>query len=72
MRITDAMARALRLPERVVIARDIAQQGNTSAASVPLAMERMIAEGEIRSGDTALLIAFGAGLTYAAQVVSVP
>jgi 3-oxoacyl-[acyl-carrier-protein] synthase III len=72
MRITDAMAGALRLPERVVIARDIAQQGNTSAASVPLAMERMIAEGEIRSGDTALLIAFGAGLTYAAQVVSVP
>ena len=72
MRITDAMARALKIPEHVAIARDIAQQGNTSAASVPLAMERMIADGEISSGDTALLIAFGAGLTYAAQVVTVP
>jgi 3-oxoacyl-[acyl-carrier-protein] synthase III len=72
MRITDAMARALKIPEHVVIARDIAQQGNTSAASVPLAMERMLADGEISSGDTALLIAFGAGLTYAAQVVTVP
>ncbi len=72
MRITDAMARAMKLPDTVRIARDIAQQGNTSAASVPLALERMIREGEARSGDTALLIAFGAGLAYAAQVVVVP
>lgn len=72
MRITDAMARSMKLPDTVRIARDIAEQGNTSAASVPLALERMIAEGEARSGDTALLIAFGAGLAYAAQVVTVP
>ena len=72
MRITDAMARAMKLPERVRIARDIADQGNTSAASIPLALDRMIAEGDARSGDTALLIAFGAGLAYAAQVVTVP
>ena len=72
MRITDAMARAMKLPATVRIARDIAQQGNTSAASVPLALERMIREGEARSGDTALLIAFGAGLAYAAQVVIIP
>ena len=72
MRIIDAMARAMKLPERVRIARDVADQGNSSAASVPLALERMIAEGEARSGDTALLIAFGAGLSYAAQVVVVP
>ena len=72
MRITDAMARAMKLPERVRIARDIAEQGNTSAASVPLALDRMIEEGEARSGDLALLIAFGAGLAYAAQVVRVP
>lgn len=72
MRITDAMARAMKLPEHVKIARDIAEQGNTSAASVPLALDRMIEEGEARSGDTALLIAFGAGLAYAAQVVTVP
>jgi 3-oxoacyl-[acyl-carrier-protein] synthase III len=72
MRIIDAMARSMKLPSTVKIARDIAEQGNTSAASIPLALGRMIEEGEARSGDTALLIAFGAGLAYAAQVVTVP
>ena len=72
MRIIDAMARSMKLPAHVRIARDIAEQGNTSAASVPLALDRMMVEGEARSGDTALLIAFGAGLAYAAQVVTVP
>jgi 3-oxoacyl-[acyl-carrier-protein] synthase III len=72
MRIIDAMARSMKLPERVRIARDIAEQGNTSAASIPLALERMVDDGEAKSGDTALLVAFGAGLAYAAQVVTVP
>jgi 3-oxoacyl-[acyl-carrier-protein] synthase-3 len=72
MRIIDAMARSMKLPSTVRIARDVADQGNTSAASVPLALDRMIAEGEAKSGDTALLIAFGAGLSYAAQVITVP
>lgn len=72
MRITDAMARSMKLPQTVKIARDVADQGNTSAASVPLALHRMIEEGDANTGDTALLIAFGAGLAYAAQVVTVP
>jgi 3-oxoacyl-[acyl-carrier-protein] synthase-3 len=72
MRIIDAMARSMKLPAGVKIARDIAEMGNTSAASIPLALDRMIEEGEARSGDTALLVAFGAGLAYAAQVVKVP
>jgi len=72
MRIVDALARSMKLPGTVKIARDIADMGNTSAASIPLALERMIREGEARSGETALLIAFGAGLAYAAQVVVVP
>jgi 3-oxoacyl-[acyl-carrier-protein] synthase III len=72
MRIIDAMARAMKLPEKVRIARDIAEQGNTSAASIPLALGRMYDEGTARSGDLALLIAFGAGLSYAAQVVRIP
>ncbi|WP_435771748.1 beta-ketoacyl-ACP synthase III [Nocardioides sp. SYSU DS0651] len=71
-RITDAMARAMRLPASVRIARDVVDAGNTSAASVPLALRRMIDDGEARSGDLALLVAFGAGLAYAAQVVTVP
>ncbi len=72
MRIVDALARSMKLPATVRIARDIAQMGNTSAASVPLALDRMLADGEARSGDLALLIAFGAGLAYAAQVIVVP
>jgi len=72
MRIIDALARSMKLPAHVKIARDIAQMGNTSAASIPLALERMLREGEAKSGDTALFIAFGAGLVYAAQVVVVP
>jgi 3-oxoacyl-[acyl-carrier-protein] synthase-3 len=66
------MARAMKLPATVKIARDIAEQGNTSAASIPLALDRMYAEGDAKSGDVALLIAFGAGLAYAAQVVVLP
>jgi 3-oxoacyl-[acyl-carrier-protein] synthase III len=72
MRITDAMLKALKLPAHVPVARDIAETGNTSAASIPLAMERMLETGEAKSGGTALLIGFGAGLVYAAQVVTLP
>jgi 3-oxoacyl-[acyl-carrier-protein] synthase-3 len=72
MRIIDAMIKALKLPEHVPVARDIAETGNTSAASIPLAMERMLETGQAKSGDLALLIGFGAGLVYAAQVVVLP
>lgn len=72
MRIIDAMAKTMRLPDSVVVARDIAEQGNASAASIPLALDALIDSGEAKSGDLALLIAFGAGLAYAAQVVVVP
>ncbi|GAA2759751.1 beta-ketoacyl-ACP synthase III [Actinopolymorpha rutila] len=71
-RITDAMVKALKLPGHVVIARDIAEQGNTSAASIPLALDRLLAASEVRSGDIALVIGFGAGLVYAAQVIRIP
>lgn len=72
MRITDAIVRALKLPEHVPVARDIAHTGNTSAASIPLAMQAMLDAGEIPHGGTALLIGFGAGLVFAAQVVTLP
>lgn len=72
MRIIDAMIKTLKLPPHVPVARDIAETGNTSAASIPLAMERMLESGEAKRGDTALLIGFGAGLVYAAQVVILP
>ena len=72
LRITELLARNLKLPEHVAIARDIVDAGNTSAASVPLAMDRMLRDGDAQPGDTALLIAFGAGLSYAGQVVRLP
>ena len=72
MRITDAMVRSMKLPDHVTVARDIAHQGNASAASIPLALRQLVLDGEVQSGDTALLIAFGAGLSYAAQVIRVP
>ncbi len=72
LRITETLARNLKLPETIAIARDVQDSGNTSAASVPLAIEAMVRTGEARVGDTALLIAFGAGLSYASQVVTLP
>lgn len=71
-RIIEIMARVLGLPENCALADDIIGTGNTSAASIPLAMEKMLRSGQSKPGDTALLIAFGAGLSYAAQVVQLP
>ncbi|MEU9847311.1 ketoacyl-ACP synthase III [Streptomyces sp. NPDC047985] len=72
MRIIDSMVKTLKLPEHVTVARDVETTGNTSAASIPLAMERLLATGQAKSGDTALIIGFGAGLVYAATVVTLP
>jgi beta-ketoacyl-[acyl-carrier-protein] synthase III len=72
LRITQTLARNIKLPESVAIATDVIDSGNTSAASVPLAMEAMLRHEEASVGDTALLIAFGAGLSYAGQVVTLP
>ncbi|MFH8788954.1 beta-ketoacyl-ACP synthase III [Streptomyces roseoverticillatus] len=72
LRMTEVMAERLALPAAVAVADDVKHSGNTSSASVPLAMERLLQEGAVRSGDTALLIGFGAGLNYAGQVVVLP
>ncbi len=71
-RITDSMLRHLKLPEHVVVARSIKHIGNTSAASVPIAIDELLTSGEAKSGQTALVIGFGAGLVYAGQVVVLP
>ncbi len=73
VRIIDAMAKVLKLPEHVVVARDdIREMANTSAASIPLATARLLREGRVGPGDLALQIGFGAGLSYAAQVIVLP
>ncbi len=71
-RISDAIARALKVKDSCAMATDIRNQGNTSAASVPLAMEELLRTGKAQPGGLALLVAFGAGMSYAAQVVRLP
>ena len=72
LRITDSLVKSLKLPPSVVVARDVVDSGNTSAASVPLALCRLVEEGQVRRGDPVLLLGFGAGLTAAGQVVRCP
>ncbi len=72
MRIIDELAKQLKLPEHVIIGRDIADAGNTSAASIPLATHRLLAENPELSGKLSLQIGFGAGLVFGAQVVRLP
>ncbi|WP_125613549.1 beta-ketoacyl-ACP synthase III [Specibacter cremeus] len=72
MRIIDELAKQLKLPESVIVARDIADAGNTSAASIPLATHRLLAENPELSGKLSLQIGFGAGLVFGAQVVRLP
>lgn len=75
LRIVDAIARRLRAEgarEDLRVADDIVTTGNTSSASVPIALDRMRKAGTARSGDLVLAVGFGAGLTYAGQVFRCP
>jgi 3-oxoacyl-[acyl-carrier-protein] synthase III len=71
LRIIEAIARKLGAPQALV-ADDIVTAGNTSSASIPLALSRMLEHGEIASGAPVLLLGFGAGICYAGQVITVP
>jgi len=72
VRIIETMAKEMKLPESVVIADDIRTNGNTSAASIPLAMDALLAKHPELHGKLALLIGYGAGLVFAGQVVKLP
>jgi 3-oxoacyl-[acyl-carrier-protein] synthase-3 len=75
LRIVEAVAKRLRAKgarDDLRVADDIIHSGNTSSASIPLALDHMRTQGRLRSGDTMLLVGFGAGLSYAAQVVVCP
>lgn len=71
LRIIDPLARKLGV-ENSVVARDIVESGNTSAASIPIALSKLLERREIPSGGQILLFGFGGGLTYAGQVVRCP
>ncbi|TDC84417.1 ketoacyl-ACP synthase III [Micromonospora sp. KC606] len=70
-RIIDGIAKRLNIPQ-AIIAKDIVESGNTSAASVPLALSKLVERREVPSGAPVLLFGFGGGLTYAGQVVRCP
>lgn len=67
-RITDAVASRLKVPEDKVYS-NIAEHGNTSSASIPIAMDECIETGRIKEGDLVLLTAFGGGVTWGGTVV---
>jgi 3-oxoacyl-[acyl-carrier-protein] synthase III len=71
LRIIEAIARKLGIP-RERVADDVVHAGNTSSASIPLALARMAEQGRLEPGTPALLLGFGAGLSYAAQVITLP
>jgi 3-oxoacyl-[acyl-carrier-protein] synthase-3 len=70
-RIIDGLAKRIGLPNAIVV-KDIVESGNTSAASVPLALSKMVERREVPAGAPVLLFGFGGGLTYAGQVVRCP
>lgn len=72
LRIVESLTRRLGLRDDVVIARDVVDSGNTSAASVPLALSKLIGRGELPSAAPVLLFSFGGGLSWAGQVVTCP
>jgi 3-oxoacyl-[acyl-carrier-protein] synthase-3 len=68
IRIIEATARKLDIPaERVVIT--VAEHGNTSAASVPLALDVAVRDGRVKRGDVVLLEAFGGGFTWGSALI---
>ncbi|MFI8932960.1 beta-ketoacyl-ACP synthase III [Streptomyces sp. NPDC053474] len=71
LRIVEPLAERIGAVNAVV-ARDVVDSGNTSAASVPLALSKLVERGEIVTGDPVLLFGFGGNLSYAGQVVRCP
>ncbi len=67
-RITDAVASRLGVPDEKVYS-NIAQHGNTSSASIPIALDECLQSGKIKSGDLVLLTAFGGGVTWGGTVI---
>ncbi|KOG88847.1 3-oxoacyl-ACP synthase, partial [Streptomyces varsoviensis] len=71
LRIIEPVARKLGAVN-AVIATDVTESGNTSAASIPLALSKMVERGEIPPGAPVLLFGFGGNLSYAGQVIRCP
>ncbi|GGX01565.1 beta-ketoacyl-ACP synthase III [Streptomyces chartreusis] len=71
LRIIEPLAEKLGAVNAVV-ARDVSESGNTSAASIPLALSKLVEQGRLSGGDPVLLFGFGGNLSYAGQVIRCP
>ncbi|WLQ39463.1 ketoacyl-ACP synthase III [Streptomyces laculatispora] len=71
LRIIEPVARKIGAVN-AVIARDVVDSGNTSAASIPMALSKLVERGEVATGAPALLFGFGGNLSYAGQVIRCP
>lgn len=71
LRIIEGISKRLGFDD-AIIANDIIYSGNTSTASIPLALSKMVKERKVQSGDPIVLFGFGGGLTYAGQVIYCP
>lgn len=71
LRIIEPLARKIGA-EQAIVATDVTESGNTSAASIPLALSKLMEEQEIPTGTPILMFAFGGGLSYAGQVIQAP
>lgn len=69
-RIIDAIAKNLEFPQEKIY-KTVHKYGNTSAASVPLALDELIRNEALKKGDRLLLVAFGAGLTWGSVILTV-
>ncbi|MDE6576216.1 MAG: ketoacyl-ACP synthase III [Opitutales bacterium] len=67
-RIITAIAERVKIPEEKLFV-NLAHTGNTSAASIPIALDEAVREGKIQSGNLVLLVAFGAGMTWGSALV---
>jgi 3-oxoacyl-[acyl-carrier-protein] synthase III len=75
LRIVDSIAKKLRAKgarDDMIVADDIKYSGNTSSASIPLALDHMRKAGTVKTGDVVLMVGFGAGLSYAGQAIICP
>ena len=68
IRIIDAIAKRLKLPKEKVFV-NIQEYGNTSSASIPIALNQALQEGRLKDGDLCLLVAFGGGFTWGSSMI---
>jgi 3-oxoacyl-[acyl-carrier-protein] synthase-3 len=69
-RIIDAVAQRLKLPDEKVFI-NLNEYGNTSAATIPLALDEAIRQNRLKAGDLCLMVAFGGGFTWASAMVKI-